>query len=182
MPIFQDRNYAMNRWEFVNNRILRLIIFCSLLVLISGCGKKVIGLPGADGGGRVSHSSLKSSVVKSARAQVGKPYKWGGSSPREGFDCSGLVWWVYHRHGISVPRVSWQQKGAGRAVSRNEIQAGDIVLFKIPGQSKSLHTGIYSGNGYSFIHSPKSGHKVREESMEKNYWRKYYIGARRVIN
>ncbi|GKT31233.1 NLP/P60 protein, partial [Aduncisulcus paluster] len=77
--------------------------------------EKVIGLPGSDGGGRFSHSSLKLSVVKSARAQVGKPYKWGGSSPRDGFDCSGLVWWVYHRHGISVPRVSWQQKGAGRA-------------------------------------------------------------------
>ncbi|WP_320174342.1 C40 family peptidase [Maridesulfovibrio sp.] len=166
----------------MNNWIWRRVIVCCVLLLVSGCGKKVLGVPGVDGSGRASHSSLKSSVVKVARAQVGKPYKWGGSSPNEGFDCSGLVWWVYQRHGISVPRVSWQQKGAGRAVHKSEIQAGDIVLFKIPGQAKSLHTGIYSGNGYSFIHSPKSGHTVREESMEKNYWRKYFIGARRVIN
>ncbi|WP_421903293.1 C40 family peptidase [Maridesulfovibrio sp.] len=166
----------------MKNRILRLAIFCCLLILISGCGKTVIGYSGTGSGGRISHSSLKYSVVKSARSQIGKPYKWGGASPNEGFDCSGLVWWVYQRHGISVPRVSWQQKAVGRSVRRSDIQAGDIVLFKIPGQGKSLHTGIYSGNGYSFIHSPKSGHRVREESMEKNYWRKYYVGARRVIN
>ncbi|TIH17076.1 peptidoglycan endopeptidase [Marinifilum sp. JC120] len=181
MPIFRDRNYFMSKWGIKSNQIFRRVFFCCLVILISGCGKKTIGVPGAGSGGPVLHSSLKYSVVKSARTQVGKPYKWGGASPNEGFDCSGLVWWVFQRHGIRVPRVSWQQKNAGRAIRRSDIQAGDIVLFRIPGQGKSLHTGIYSGNGYSFIHSPKSGHTVREESMEKNYWRKYYIGARRVI-
>lgn len=178
MPIIQDRNDDMNERGVVKKRISRLLFFCCLAIFISGCGKKVLGPSTAVGTGS---NNLKRSVVKIARAQIGQPYKWGGSSPSEGFDCSGLVWWVYKKHGITVPRVSWQQKNAGKAVRRSEIQAGDIVIFKIPGQGKSLHTGIYSGNGYSFIHSPKSGHTVREESMLKNYWRKYYIGARRVI-
>ncbi|WP_239057309.1 C40 family peptidase [Desulfovibrio sp. JC010] len=170
----------MRIWGVEKNRFLRLVFFLCAAVLISGCGKKVIG-PSSAGTVSSGSTAVKRSVVRVARAQIGKPYKWGGASPKEGFDCSGLVWWVYRRHGIDVPRVSWQQKNAGKPVHRSRIQAGDIVLFRIPGGGKSLHTGIYSGNGHSFIHSPKSGHHVREESMEKNYWRKYYIGARRVI-
>ncbi|WP_419783152.1 C40 family peptidase [Maridesulfovibrio sp.] len=171
----------MSKWGIDKKRIFWLLFFFCLLFLVSGCGKKVIG-PSSVPAGVSGSSAVKRSVVQIARAQIGKSYKWGGASPSEGFDCSGLVWWVYRRHGIEVPRVSWQQDRVGVPVSRSRIQAGDIVIFKIPGQGKSLHTGIYSGNGYSFIHSPKSGHRVREESMEKSYWRKYYIGARRVIN
>jgi len=178
MPIIQDRNDDMNERGVVKKGISRLVFFCCVVIFISGCGKKMLGPSTVLGS---SSNNLKHSVVKIARAQIGHPYKWGGSSPSDGFDCSGLVWWVYKKHGINVPRVSWQQQNAGKAVRRSEIQAGDIVFFKIPGQGKSLHTGIYSGNGYSFIHSPKSGHAVREESMLKNYWRRYYIGARRVI-
>ncbi|WP_319778271.1 C40 family peptidase [Maridesulfovibrio sp.] len=168
----------MNIRGVEENQILRLMFLCCVVIFVSGCGKKVIGPSVAGVSGA---AAVKRSIVKIARIQIGKPYKWGGVSPDEGFDCSGLVWWVYRRHGIEVPRVSWQQKNAGKYVRRSDMQAGDIVLFKIPGQSKSLHTGIYTGNGYSFVHSPKSGHSVREESMDKSYWRKYFIGARRVI-
>ncbi|WP_319764281.1 C40 family peptidase [Maridesulfovibrio sp.] len=164
----------------MKKKILRLISFCVIAFFLFGCGKRVIGpVPGVNLSS--GSAALRHSVVKTARAQIGKPYRWGGASPGRGFDCSGLVWWVYRRHGIDVPRVSWQQKYAGRAVPESSIKAGDIVLFKVPGQGKSLHTGVYSGNGYSFIHSPKSGSVVREESMKNNYWRKYYIGARRII-
>ncbi len=180
MSIIRDRNYAMSTWGVDIKRIFQLLFVFCLVVLISGCGKKVIGSSAAPPG-RGSSMAVKRSIVQTARAQIGKTYKWGGASPSEGFDCSGLVWWVYRRHGIDVPRVPWQQNRVGVPVVRSRIQAGDIVIFKIPGQGKTLHTGVYSGNGYSFIHSPKSGHSVREESMEKNYWRKYYIGARRVI-
>lgn len=171
----------MKRWGVEKNKILRFAVFCFLVISISGCGKKIIGFPEIGIGVRSSHSALRSAVVKSARAQIGEPYRWGGASPDQGFDCSGLVWWVYHRHGMVVPRVSWQQKEAGGAVRRSELRAGDILIFRVSGQGKSYHTGIYSGNGHSFIHSPKSGHTVREESMNKNYWRKSYVGARRII-
>ncbi|WP_432738184.1 C40 family peptidase [Maridesulfovibrio sp. FT414] len=154
-----------------------------ILPLAGGCGKSPVALhyTGYNEQLPASGSRIAHAVVQSARAQIGKPYKWGGASPSEGFDCSGLVWWAYHRHGVKLPRVSWQQAEAGRPVHLSRISAGDIVFFRIPGQDKSLHTGIYSGEGSFFIHSPKSGHVVREESMDKAYWRKYYIGARRVL-
>ncbi len=160
-----------------------VLLSISLLPVITGCGKSKISVPqaGYNINNHAGAGGTASAVVKTARAQIGRPYKWGGSDPREGFDCSGLVWWVYKKHGVSVPRVSWQQAGAGRAVPKSRLAAGDIVLFRIPGQGKSLHTGIYSGNGHFFIHSPKSGHHVREESMNKSYWIKYFIGARRVL-
>lgn len=157
------------------------LLFLILLLSAAGCGKRVVASVPVGLGQRESVSRAARAIVSSARAQIGRPYKWGGASPDAGFDCSGLVWWVYQRHGISVPRVSWQQLDAGHPVHKSRMQAGDIVFFKIPGQGKSLHTGIYSGNGHFFIHSPKSGHVVREESMEKAYWRKYFIGARRVL-
>lgn len=163
--------------------ILPWIFFLGLTLSLAGCGKKTVNVPYGISAGAVSKTSsqIARSVVRSAKSQIGKPYKWGGSSPDKGFDCSGLVWWVFKRHGINVPRVSWQQLGAGKAVHKSRLQGGDIVFFRIPGQGKSLHTGIYAGSGHFFIHSPKSGHTVREESMNKAYWRKYYIGARRVL-
>lgn len=152
-------------------------------VFLGGCGKKTVHIPDS---GRIqrsaSYSATELSVINVARSQIGKPYKWGGDSPAKGFDCSGLVWWVYKKNGILLPRVSWQQIDVGKPVHRNKIKAGDIVFFRIPGGGKSLHAGIYTGDGGSFVHSPKSGHYVREESMNKVYWRKYFIGARRVLS
>lgn len=153
-----------------------------MLPVLTGCGKSKISVPEYGyNSDNAAGSRVGISVVRTARSQIGRPYQWGGADPDHGFDCSGLVWWVYRRHGIRVPRVSWQQARVGRPVSINRLAAGDIVLFRIPGQGKSLHTGIYSGRGGFFIHSPKSGHVVREESMNKTYWRKYFIGARRVL-
>ncbi len=163
--------------------IILLLFFLGSTVFLAGCGKKTVSAPHGitSAGAAQPRSVIARSVVRSARAQIGRPYKWGGASPAKGFDCSGLVWWVFNKHGIRVPRVSWQQLSVGKVVHKSRLQGGDIVFFRIPGQGKSLHTGIYSGSGHFFIHSPKSGHTVREESMNKVYWRKYYIGARRVL-
>lgn len=117
-----------------------------------------------------------SSVVYTIRNQIGVPYRYGGSEPRRGFDCSGLIYWAYQQHGIVVPRLAKLQSTYGRSVSRNNLEPGDIVAFKVNG---TFHTGIYTGNG-SFIHSPRKGQRVREESMNTPYWRRAYVGARRV--
>ncbi|MBI9110738.1 C40 family peptidase [Maridesulfovibrio ferrireducens] len=169
----------------LRNSSRKIILFAVILVLavfLAGCGKKTVSIPRS---GRIisteGSSKKGNSVVSVVRSQIGKPYKWGGSSPAKGFDCSGLVWWVYNQHGVRIPRVSWQQIDAGKPVHLSRIKAGDIVFFRIPGGGKSLHTGIYTGDGKFFVHSPKSGHYVREESMNKAYWRKYFIGARRVL-
>ncbi len=160
--------------------VLNLLV---LLPLLGGCAKPSVSINRIEykTAGYGSASKLGTAVVRSARSQIGKPYKWGGSSPEEGFDCSGLVWWAYRVHGVKLPRVSWQQVKSGRPVRKEDCKAGDVVFFRIPGQAKSLHAGIYTGAGRRFIHSPKSGHSVREESMDKSYWQKYFIGARRFF-
>ena len=121
--------------------------------------------------------SPASALLHTARSQIGASYRYGGSTPREGFDCSGLIYWAYRQHGVSMPRMAKVQSGYGDAIKQSNLKPGDIVAFRI---GKTYHTGIYSGSG-KFIHSPRKGQKVREESMRTAYWQRHYIGARRVI-
>ena len=100
------------------------------------------------------------------------PYRWGGSSP-SGFDCSGLVYFVYGRLGVSLPRVTYSQWNAGRHVLRSELAPGDLVFFY--GQS---HVGIYIGGG-RFIHAPHTGTSVRIDSLS-GWYSSEYDGAVRV--
>ena len=153
----------------------RMIPLCALLLLAAalwGCGAKRIEVP--DG-----QPANGPSVVRTARTQLGVPYKWGGSSPETGFDCSGYICWVYARHGITVPRHTSAQAKAGRPVSRKQLKPGDILVFRQPGKKGVAHTGIYAGKG-TFLHSPKSGAKVREEALA-GVWSKWFLGGRRVL-
>ncbi|MGL5346210.1 MAG: SH3 domain-containing protein [Peptostreptococcaceae bacterium] len=118
-------------------------------------------------------------VVDLAHAQLGKPYVWGAEGPSS-FDCSGLTYYVYKQVGITLPRVSRDQYSAGRAVSKSDLQAGDIVFQSTDGSGKITHVGIYVGNGY-MIHSPKPGDVVKKTNMNTSYWNNAYVGARRVL-
>ncbi len=111
-------------------------MLCALALLLpaGGCATKSAAPPGAHPA-RVQHapaSGRAAAVVRTARTMIGAPYKWGGESPREGFDCSGLIWFSYRQHGITLPRVSWQQFSAGRAVSRSSLRPGDLVFTRSP--------------------------------------------------
>ena len=119
-------------------------------------------------------------IVKVALTQIGKPYVWGGNSPVKGFDCSGLVWWVFKQNGLNLPKVSYKQKIAGKSILRKELRKGDLVLFKTNPKGRSLHVGIYVGKGM-FIHSPKKGSSVRLDSVSNPYWQRVYVCARRVV-
>ena len=116
-------------------------------------------------------------ICRTASAQIGVSYKYGGTSPKTGFDCSGLLYWVYAQYGVKLPRTAVEQSKHGAKVSKGNLVQGDIVAFKPP---FGYHTGIYSGNG-RFVHSPSNGGKVREDTLEDPYWSRYYIGARRVF-
>ena len=118
-------------------------------------------------------------VVDTARSQIGVPYRAAGESPREGFDCSGFVQWVYARHGQRLPRRTEDQLRHTRPVSRNDLRPGDLVFF-MPPRTRSLHVGIFDGQG-RFIHSPSSGGRVREEYLGAPYWQTSYYGAGRVL-
>jgi peptidoglycan DL-endopeptidase CwlO len=113
-----------------------------------------------------------SSVVAIAERYLGVPYRWGGASP-SGFDCSGLVMYVYAQVGVSLPHSSYSQYGMGSPVSRSDLQPGDLVFFDGLG-----HVGIYVG-GNSFIHAPHTGDVVKISSIS-GWYASTYVGARRI--
>ena len=122
----------------------------------------------------------KGTIVDTARSQIGVPYRYAGQSPRDGFDCSGFVQWVYARHGVRLPRRTDDQLKIGRHVSKSELRPGDLVFFMPSAKSGDLHVGIFDGHG-GFIHSPSPGGRVREESLLAPYWRSTYYAANRVL-
>jgi cell wall-associated NlpC family hydrolase len=108
---------------------------------------------------------------------IGIPYAFGGTS-RSGFDCSGYTQYVFKGSGVSLPRTSYAQFGIGSAVSRDQLQPGDLVFFSTYDKGAS-HVGIYVGGG-SFVHASNSG--VKTTSLSDSYYESRYVGARRVLN
>ncbi len=119
-------------------------------------------------------------LVDTAREFIGVPYKWGGSSPESGFDCSGLTMVVYRHNGLNLPRVAARQYRTGTPVHRNSLQKGDLVFFDTRGSGKVTHVGLYIGNG-RFIHAPSSGRDVTRASLSSPYFRSRYLGARTYL-
>ncbi len=113
---------------------------------------------------------LGTRVVAYARHFLGTPYRWGGSSPHSGFDCSGLVRFVYSHFGIALPHSTWGDLSHGHRVSRGSLRAGDLVFFY-----GASHVGIYVGGGH-FIDAPHTGTRVQVSTMGRY---SAYYGARR---
>ena len=106
---------------------------------------------------------------------IGTPYLWGGTSPK-GFDCSGLVHYIYQKQGVSIPRNSREQ--FSRLPVANNPQPGDLVFFRRNGVIN--HVGLYLGGG-KMLHAPQTGAKVRIENIERPNWKRRYAGARRAL-
>jgi cell wall-associated NlpC family hydrolase len=112
-----------------------------------------------------------------ARKMVGKPYRYGGSSPA-GFDCSGLVQYSYKQAGVSLPRNTDEQLRLSQPLRGSHLRRGDLLFFDQEGKKKS-HVGIYLGDG-QFVHSPSSGKTVRTDRLDSPYWKKHLSEARRI--
>jgi len=168
---------------------LLAIPLIAFLLMAGGCATKSspsVDRPAYDSGPKtvrsvkIVSSSKGAEVVGTARSLIGTPYKWGGRSPRSGFDCSGFVGYVYGRFGVELPRTSEAMTSVGRSVDGADLRPGDIVIYNISKKGKSLHVGIATGKG-TFVHAPSSGKGVSESSMSLEYWREHFVGARRVF-
>jgi cell wall-associated NlpC family hydrolase len=121
-------------------------------------------------------------VLFRALGLVGTPYRWGGNTPDSGFDCSGLIGYVYRDvTGISLPRTTREMIGMQAAsVGKEGLQTGDLIFFATNGGSQVSHAGIYVGEG-RFVHAPATGGTVKLDSLSKAYWQKAYLSAKRVL-
>ena len=119
-------------------------------------------------------------IVALAKQYMGVPYVWAGTSP-SGFDCSGLVYYVYKQCGYSINRTAASIYSNGYAVDRSQLQPGDAICFTNSGYSYIGHVGIYIGNN-QFIHASSGQGRVVISSLSENYYNNHYYGARRIVN
>lgn len=113
-------------------------------------------------------------IAKRALSLVGNQYKYGGDNPEEGFDCSGLVFYVYKKEGYTLPRSTDAQLKTGKKIKRG-FKKGDLLFFKFNGK---LHVGIFIGNHHMVHASPERG--VVKENLNK-YWKKHFYIAVRIL-
>lgn len=123
----------------------------------------------------------RADIVVQALSLLGTPYRYGGTSPAGGLDCSGFVRYVYASVlSWDLPRRSEEISAVGHPVSRAELQAGDLVFFNTLRRAFS-HVAIYLGDG-RFVHAPAAAGRVRIEALDDRYWATRFNGARRVID
>jgi cell wall-associated NlpC family hydrolase len=128
---------------------------------------------------RQNMSSAATELVVNAMGFLGVPYRFGGNTVDTGFDCSGFVRSIYEQSfGLLLPRRAAEQARATTEISREELKPGDLVFFNTM-RSAFSHVGIYIGDN-KFIHSPRTGERVRVDDMRQSYWTARFNGARRV--
>lgn len=150
---------------FVKKKWL-LPIFASF-ILVSGFGAN-----------STAQAATVDELTNTAKQYIGAPYKYGGTNIKTGIDCSGYTRYVFSQLGISLKRTSKEQYTQGTAVSKSELQPGDLVFFNTSGKGVS-HVGIYLGDN-KFISATTSGGVEIDSLNDPYYWGSRYVGARRV--
>lgn len=123
-------------------------------------------------------------VVDRAHELIGVPYRWGGTNVHRGFDCSGLIVYLFGSEAnIHLPRTTSQMLKLRSApkVAKPDLRAGDVVFFNHNGRGRVSHMGLYIGSG-RFIHAPRTGKTIRIDKLSNSYWARHYIGAKRFLN
>ena len=153
----------------------------ALSLAVLGCSKPLAtfdvtepaaGRPALQRSEAESSASRSGRVVAIARAHLGAPYAWGGSSP-DGFDCSGFVLYVYSHVGVALPHNAARQFRYGAPITRERHQPDDVIFF-----DGLHHAGIYVGDG-RFIHARRSGHGVIVSGLDESWYRTRWVGGRR---
>lgn len=170
-------------------RIARLALLIVAIALLAACasaprrgGTTPSALASEPARGPKGEIAAANDVLFRAMALVGTPYRWGGNSPAGGFDCSGLVDYIYRNAtGLELPRTSGEMADMdARKVKRmTQLVSGDLVFFDIGGRIS--HVGVYVGKG-RFVHAPNSGGTVRMDDIDGPYWAEHFAFGRRVLD
>lgn len=188
---WNSRQRAASRSEAMPDMRLAALLLATLVA--AGCassgavpkpfpGATTPGVPNAEGPqpgiAEPSPSTEPGTLALASALELrGVPYRNGGSDP-DGFDCSGLVQWVFARNGRALPREVREQYRVGREVDADDVRPGDLLFFDTSSGGAS-HVGI-AIDRESFVHAPSSNGVVRVERYTSNYWSRRYLGARRV--
>ena len=131
-----------------------------------------------DFGGKAKDTA--SDITTYALSLIGIDYRFGGNTPDQGLDCSGLIRYVFQQAtGLSLPRSAREQARVGESVSKDKLQPGDLVFFNTR-RFQFSHVGLYIGDN-RFIHAPSSGGAVQVVNLDNAYWQKAFNGARRIV-
>lgn len=123
----------------------------------------------------------RAAIVLYLRANLGEPYKLGAEDAPKGFDCSGLVQRAYESAGVEVPRTAEEQFEASTPVAVSELEAGDLLFFRMgSGRQKHLHVIVYVGEEHA-IHASIKHDAVREIELDQGPWSEDFLGARRLL-
>jgi cell wall-associated NlpC family hydrolase len=174
-----NNNKRVSSWQAVAGALVFLAA-----VLASGCSTQ---------GGRPAAQQAQSAppvdklmqgndILFSALGQVGIPYRYGGSTPDSGFDCSGLIQYVYAESvDIQLPRtVAGMIQIDAPTIDEDNLKAGDLVIFATGWGNRPSHAGIYVGDG-RFVHAPSTGGVVRMDLLSADYWQRSYLEAKRPL-
>ncbi|MEJ2394381.1 MAG: C40 family peptidase [Candidatus Thiodiazotropha sp.] len=157
----------------------RLTLTLCLLILfaMTGCGTSPYVSP--------QHTTTASppieathNAVRTALAQLNKPYRYGGKTPR-GFDCSGLIYYAYQRSGLAIPRTTAEQLRNSHTVALEEIAPGDLLFFR-QRKKRASHVGLYVGDG-RFIHASTSEQAVILSRLDSPYWINHLVAVGRYL-
>ena len=164
--------------------LARLFPSLALAVLLAACGSMPppsfsdaydLNAAGPAPSSAISDEQA-SDIAINALGLVGTPYRYGGNTPEGGFDCSGLIGYVYRNQtGMRPPRTVAQLSDYGQPLSRTQLRSGDLVLF---GRNRPTHAGIYVGQG-RFVHAPSTGGTVRLDRLDGPYWSRQLASFRR---
>ena len=168
----------------VTTRLRPLLPLLTVLLLAACAGKSPRPTtPDSFPAGNTAHSGRgadTAAITFRALGLVGTPYRWGGNTPESGFDCSGLVTYVFaDMLDLRLPRTSRElARIQGPKIAPDHLTTGDLVFF---GKNEDVwHVGIYVGEG-RFVHAPSTGGTVRLDALDNPYWSRHYSGAKRVL-
>lgn len=161
----------------MNNNLIKSFFILCLLAFLVACGSAPKDYSSNQSRGKNYDPQKANAIVSMAKRMLGQPYRFGGSNPLEGFDCSGLVQFTHSQVSKGIPRVSKQQYQRSATIKLSQLKPGDLLFYKTA--STPTHVVIYIGDR-KFIHAPSSGKEVKIGSMDNPYFKPRLVKAGRL--